>query len=94
MVIFVLLAMVLILYADDILLLSPSVIHLERLLHHCEEELAWLDVNINFQNSCCLRVGPRYDVQSAVLMTDLYHGHRDAIPWRVFYKLKDLKNAH
>ena len=47
-----------ILYADDILLLSPSVTRLERLLHCCEEELTWLDMNINFQKSCCLRVGP------------------------------------
>ena len=47
-----------ILYADDILLLSPSVTRLERLLHRCEEERTWLDMNINFQKSCCLRVGP------------------------------------
>jgi len=33
-----------ILYADDILLISPSVTNLERLLHRCEHELAWLDI--------------------------------------------------
>jgi len=33
-----------ILYADDILLLSPSVTQLGRLLHACECELAWLDM--------------------------------------------------
>jgi len=49
-----------ILYADDILLLSPSVTHLERLLHRCEEELTWLDTNINFQKSCCSPVGPPF----------------------------------
>ena len=54
-----------ILYADDILLLSPSVTHLERLLHRCENELTWLDMNINFQKSGCLRVGPRCDVECA-----------------------------
>jgi len=56
-----------ILYADDILLLSPSITHLERLLHRCEEELTWLGMNINFQKSCCLRVGPRCDVTCAVI---------------------------
>jgi len=30
-----------ILYADDILLLSPSVTYLERLPHLCVNELAW-----------------------------------------------------
>ena len=39
-----------ILYADDILLISPSVTNLERLLHRCEHELAWLDMSINFKN--------------------------------------------
>ena len=29
-------------YADDILILSPSVSQLEHLLHACESELAWL----------------------------------------------------
>ena len=36
-----------ILYADDILLISPSITNLERLLHRCEHELAWLDISIN-----------------------------------------------
>ena len=34
-----------ILYADDILLLAPTVTSLQQLLHVCETELAWLDVN-------------------------------------------------
>jgi len=45
-----------ILYADDILLISPSVTYTERLLYHCEQELSWLDMNINFNKSCCLRM--------------------------------------
>ena len=31
----------LLLYADDILLLAPSITKLEKLLHACEEELTW-----------------------------------------------------
>jgi len=37
-----------ILYADDILLISPSVVGLELLIHRCELELIWLDMAINF----------------------------------------------
>ena len=66
-----------ILYADDILLLSPSVTRLERLLHCCEEELTWLDMNINFQKSCCLRVGPRCDVTCAVISSS----NGRSLPW-------------
>jgi len=36
-----------IVYADDILLLSPSVIDLEKLVHLCERELIWIDMTIN-----------------------------------------------
>ena len=48
-------------YADDILLISPSIAKTERLLHACEIELNWLDMAINFKKSCCVRIGPRYD---------------------------------
>jgi len=50
-----------ILYADDILLIAPSVTALENLLHICEVELQWLDMAINIKKSCCLRIGPRAD---------------------------------
>jgi len=35
-----------ILYADDILSISPSITNLERLLHRCEHELSWLDMSL------------------------------------------------
>jgi len=54
-----------ILYADDILLLSPSITELERLLHCCERELNYLDMNINFKKSSCLRIGPHHDATCA-----------------------------
>jgi len=53
-----------ILYADDILLLSLSVTRLEQLLHACECELTWLDMSINFSKSR-FRIGPRCDVPAA-----------------------------
>ena len=47
------------LYADDILLISPSVCELELFLLACECELHWLNMTINFKKSCCLHIGPR-----------------------------------
>ena len=65
-----------ILYADDILLLSPSVTRLQHLLHKHEVELAWIDMSINFSKSSCLRIGPRNDVCATITSST---GH--SIPW-------------
>ena len=51
--------MCIILYADDILLLAPSVNALQLLLSTCELELRKLDLFINSAKSVCLRIGPR-----------------------------------
>ena len=51
-----------VLYADDILLLTPTVSELQNLLNTCERELQALDLVINVKKSCCLRIGPRSDV--------------------------------
>jgi len=48
-------------YADDIILIAPSVGILQKLLHKCEQELCWLGMSINEKKSCCLRVGLRCD---------------------------------
>ena len=37
-------------YADDILLISTSVLNLENPIHLCERELNWLDMAINYKN--------------------------------------------
>jgi len=65
------------LYADDILLLSLSVTRLEQLLHACECELAWLDMSINFSKSCCIRIGPRCDIPAA----DINSLSGQSLPW-------------
>ena len=49
------------LYADDIVLLAPSVSALEKLLSVCETKLRWMDM-VNTKKSSCLRVGPRYKI--------------------------------
>ena len=48
-----------ILYADDVLLLAPSVSSLQLILYVCEKELHPLDMMINVKTSLCLRIGPR-----------------------------------
>ena len=66
-----------VLYADDIILLAPSVVSLEKLLHNCELELNWLDIVINSKKSFCLRVGPRYDVKCCKVVSST----GKVIPW-------------
>ena len=46
-----------VIYADDILLIEPSVTDLEHLLRMCEIELNFLDMAINSSKSCCMRIG-------------------------------------
>jgi len=46
-------------YADDILLLSPSVTVLQELLCVCENVLGSLDLSINPKKSVCTREGSR-----------------------------------
>jgi len=67
----------LILYADDILLLAPTVTLLDRLFAACEFELTHLDVAIDSKKSCCLRVGPRCDKPC----NNLYTSGDRLIPW-------------
>ena len=42
-----------VLYADDILLVAPSLTELQSLFKMCVLELAWLDMCINTKKSCC-----------------------------------------
>ena len=66
-----------VLYADDILILAPTVTELQRLLNVCECELNWLDMAINVKKSCCLRIGPKYDIKCANIVTS----SGNSLPW-------------
>ena len=57
------------LYADDIVLLAPSVHSLQLLLHTCEDELSSLDMRLNIKKSVCIRIGPRYKADCCNLVT-------------------------
>lgn len=52
-------------YADDLILMSPSVTVLQKLLEIVEEELIALEMLINPSKSSCIRFGPRYDTRCA-----------------------------
>ena len=66
-----------ILYADDIILQSTSVHALQILLTVCETELIYLDMLINTKKSCCMRIGPRFNVPCASIIT--LSG--ESLPW-------------
>jgi hypothetical protein len=51
------------LYADDIILLSPTVTGLQILLNAVENELLHIDMQLNVKKSLCIRFGVHYDKQ-------------------------------
>jgi len=55
------------LYADDIMLIAPSVEGLHKLLTVCEKVLNEIDMQKNFKKSKCLRFGARYNCNCADL---------------------------
>jgi len=58
-----------VLYADDILIIAPSVTDLQELFSECETHLLALDMSINAKKSCCLRIGPRCESVCADIIT-------------------------
>jgi len=67
-----------VLYANDIILVAPTVGgQLQRLFNSCQEVLDSLDMRINTQKSCCMRIGPRYDAKCVEICSSSGH----VIPW-------------
>jgi hypothetical protein len=58
-------------YVDDILLIAPSVTALQTLLTICENELDYIGMWINVNESVCIifGLGPRFDEDCANLVT-------------------------
>ena len=56
-------------YADDILLLAPSVHALQLSLRICEDELSRLDMRLKNKKSVCIRIGPRVKADCCNLVT-------------------------
>jgi len=61
------------LFADDIIIIAPSVVALQKLLSTVENELTELDMQINAKKSSCLRIGPRSNVKCANIYTSDDH---------------------
>jgi len=57
------------LYADDILLIAPSLTALQQILLICEAEIEAMDMSINVKKSYCLRIGPRFNANCANVCT-------------------------
>jgi len=51
-------------YADELLLISATCNGLSRLIEICEQEMAWLDMQFNARKSCMVRCGPRHNKES------------------------------
>ena len=58
------------LYADDLLLLSNSLVDLQFLLSKCLVIFKELDIEINILKSSCLRVGPRFRSACKSMLVD------------------------
>jgi len=58
-------------YADDLLLLSLSIVDLQYLVDICTKELKDLDMKINSTKSCCLRIGPRTSIPPVNIVVDV-----------------------
>ena len=65
--------MSILLYADDILLIAPSVTSLQKLVLICDQELSCIDMLINVKKSFCLRIGQAYNHECKKIRT--LHGH-------------------
>ena len=57
-----------ILYADVILIIAPSVSELQNIVNICEHELNRPDMLLNVKKSCCMRIGQRHDVKCAAIL--------------------------
>ena len=64
-------------YADDLIIMSPSVTMLQKLFTLVENELMALDMLINPAGSSCIRFGPRHDAICEEIIT--HEGSK--IPW-------------
>ena len=64
-------------YADDLILMSPSITVLQKLFKIVEDELMALEMSINPSKSSCIRFGPRHDALCANMTA---HDGSD-IPW-------------
>ena len=59
-----------ILYADDIVLLSPSLYTLQKMINICLDEAVVIDMKFNPRKSAIMRVGSRYNTECEPILID------------------------
>ena len=64
------------LYADDLILLAPSICELQNMIDICCEEFTNIDLSLNISKSCCIRIGKRWHQKCEPLQTP-----GGPIPW-------------
>ena len=52
-------------YADDVILLSISLSHMQLMVNMCIREFGAIGMNINFNKSGCMRIGERHNVNTS-----------------------------
>jgi len=60
-------------YADDLIILSASVTHLQKLINICVDELNSIQLSVNAKKCFCMRIGKRYAVSCKSVVIDNYH---------------------
>ena len=64
------------LYADDLILLAPSVLELQSMVDICCSELNAIDLKLNISKSTCISIGRRWHVDCKNIIAN-----NDIIPW-------------
>jgi Reverse transcriptase (RNA-dependent DNA polymerase) len=75
--IYLLVNIYIVLYADDIILIAPTVTGLQCLINVCESEIVKLDMRINVCKSMCIRFGSKFDKPCSELTSI----HGDTFKW-------------
>ena len=65
-----------VIYADDLVLLAPSIVEMQTMLNFCVEELNKLDLNINPSKTKAIRIGNRFNATCVNL-----HAYNDIVAW-------------
>ena len=80
------------LYADDIILLCPSIGGLQRLLRVSEQAIEEIDMKINATKTVCMRIGPRSDATYA--MVPSWSGLAPADIWACTFLEEETLDVH
>ena len=65
-----------VMYADDLVLLAPSIVEMQTMLDYCVDELNRLDLNINPAKTKAIRIGSRFNAKCVNL-----YAHNEIIAW-------------